>query len=131
MNRGKILLPAKEQPMTASRGYQVRHLRDATVVPCPCGTSHRIFTRDDTPVANLHVTTITDSRKHYHMKATEYYYILDGTGVMELNDDRVPLEPGTAIIIEPGTAHRATGDITALIVVIPAAEHGDEYFCEG
>ncbi|OPZ79582.1 MAG: Cupin domain protein [bacterium ADurb.Bin429] len=113
-----------------TKGYQVRHLREATVVPCPCGASHRIFTRDDTPVANLHVTEITDSRKHYHRKATEYYYILAGMGTMELNDDTVPLEPGTAIIIEPGTAHRAYGDIQALIVVIPAAEHGDEYFCE-
>jgi mannose-6-phosphate isomerase-like protein (cupin superfamily) len=109
-------------------GYQVRHLRDATVVPCPCGASHRIFTADDTPVANLHVTEITDSKKHYHKKATEYYYILAGSGTMELNDDTIALEPGLAIIIEPGTAHRAFGNLTTLIVVIPAAEHGDEYF---
>ena len=117
------------RPPTAG-GYQVRHLRDATVVPCPCGTSRRIFTREDTPVANLHVTEITDSRKHYHKRATEYYYVLEGSGKMELNDDVIDLEPGLAIIIEPGTAHRAYGDIKALIVVIPAAEHGDEYFCD-
>ena len=115
---------------TAAKGYLVRHLRDATVVPCPCGTSNRIFTRDDTPVANLHVTEITDSRKHYHKKATEYYYILEGNGKMELNDDVIELEPGLAILIPPGTAHRAYGNIKTLIVVIPAAEHGDEYFCE-
>jgi len=113
-----------------TRGYQVRHLRDATVVPCPCGASHRIFTRDDTPVANLHVTEITDSRKHYHRKATEYYYILQGTGHMELNDEVIDLEPGLAVIIDPGAAHRVYGDITALIVVIPAAEHGDEFFLD-
>ena len=115
----------------ASKGYQVRHVRDATVVPCPCGTSRRIFTRADTPTANLHVTEITDSRKHFHKKATEYYYILEGTGKMELDDDAVDLEPGLAIRIEPGTAHRVYGDIKALIVVIPAAEHGDEFFREG
>ena len=111
-------------------GYLVRHLRDATVAPCPCGTSNRIFTRDDTPVANLHVTEITDSRKHYHQKATEYYYILRGAGHMELDSDTIELEPGTAIIIYPGTTHRVYGDITALIVVIPAAEHGDEFFAD-
>ena len=116
------------QPTTS--GYQVRHLRDATVVPCPCGTSRRVFTREDTPVANLHVTEITDSQKHYHKRATEYYYVLEGSGKMELNDDVIDLEPGLAIIIEPGTAHRAYGEIKALIVVIPAAEHGDEYFCD-
>ncbi len=115
---------------TTLTGYQVRHLREATVVPCPCGASHRIFTRDDTPVANLHVTEITDSRKHFHRKATEYYYILSGSGNMELDDDVIELEPGTAVIIYPGTAHRVYGDITALIVVIPAAEHGDEFFAD-
>ena len=113
-----------------TKGYQVRHLRDATVVPCPCGASHRIFTREDTPVANLHVTEITNSRKHFHQKATEYYYILEGAGKMELNDDVIDLEPGLAVIIEPGTAHRAYGKLKTLIVVIPAAEHGDEYFCD-
>jgi len=113
-----------------TKGYQVRHLRDATVVPCPCGTSNRIFTRDDSPVANLHVTEITDSRKHYHKKATEYYYILEGTGKMELNDEVIDLEPGLAIHIAPGTAHRVYGNIKTLIVVIPAAEHGDEFFCD-
>ena len=115
----------------ADKPYQVRHLRDATVVPCPCGTSHRIFTRADTPVANLHVTEITDSRKHFHRKSTEYYYILEGTGRMELNNDVIDVEPGTAVIIPPGTAHRAFGHLKALIVVIPAAEHGDEFFADG
>ena len=84
-----------------TKGYQVRHLRDATVVPCPCGTSRRIFTREDTPVANLHVTEITDSRRHYHKKATEYYYILEGSGKMELNDDVIDLAPGLAVHIAP------------------------------
>src|ERR1039457_3657713 len=77
-------------------GCLVRHLREATVVPCPCGVSRRIFTREDTPVANLHVTSITDAEKHYHLKSTEYYYVLEGAGFMELDDQVVPLEVGTA-----------------------------------
>ncbi len=104
---------------TKGKGYIVRHLRDARVVPCHCGQSHRIFTRQDTPVANLHVTEITDSQKHSHDNITEYYYILKGTGKMELNDDVIDLEPGLAVLIEPHTTHRAWGDITALIVMIP------------
>ena len=112
------------------KGYLIRHLREATVVPRPCGTSRRIFTRNDHPVANLHVTEITDSRKHWHQKATEIYYILEGQGQMELNDDVIQLEPGLAIRIDPGTAHRVKGNIKTLIVVIPAAEHGDEFFCD-
>jgi mannose-6-phosphate isomerase-like protein (cupin superfamily) len=105
--------------MNLPPGCLVRHLREATVVPCPCGTSRR------------NVTTITDSRKHHHLQSTEYYYILAGAGHMELDDQVIGLEPGTAVIIPPGCAHRAYGDLTCLIVIIPASEPGDEYFDEG
>ena len=109
------------------KGYLVRHLRDAAVTPCPCGTSHRIFTGADAPTASVHVTEITDSARHYHKVSTEYYYVLAGTGQMELNDEVVALEPGLAILIEPGTRHRVSGDIQALILVVPALQDADEY----
>jgi mannose-6-phosphate isomerase-like protein (cupin superfamily) len=111
-----------------SKGYIYRKRDEATQVPCPCGTSTRIIQIGDTPVANLHVTHITDSVKHYHKHCTEYYYILEGRGKMELNDDVVELEPGVTIVIEPGTAHRAYGDITTIVFGVPAWEHTDEFF---
>lgn len=49
---------------------------------------------------------------------------------MELGKDIVDLKPGVTILIPPGVAHRAWGDITCLIVGIPAPRHGDEFFCE-
>lgn len=110
------------------KGYIYRRPDEAEVVPCPCGTSTRVIQAKDTPVANLHVTRITDSVKHCHKACTEYYYILDGQGKMELDEDAVDLAPGVAIVIEPGTAHRAYGDITVLIVGIPAWRHDDEFF---
>ena len=108
----------------------VRHISEVQAVPCQCGSSTRIITREDTPVANLHVTHIMDSEKHYHMGCTEYYYILEGHGYMELNDDVVELKPGLVVVIEPGTAHRGYGDFKTLIVGIPAWDHSDEFFCE-
>ena len=113
-----------------SKEYIVRHIEDVEPVPCPCGSSTRIITRKDTPVANLHVTVIRDSQKHYHKGCTEYYYILEGGGKMELDDDVVDLRPGTAIVIPPGVAHRGFGDFRALIVGVPAWEHTDEFFAE-
>ena len=80
----------------------VRNIKDVEPVPCPCGSSTRIITQNDTDVANLHVTHIQDSKKHYHKDCTEYYYILEGGGKMELDDDVVDLEPGVAILIPPG-----------------------------
>lgn len=110
--------------------YIYRTLDESPSVQCPCGTSTRIITRADTSVANVHVTHITDSRKHYHKEATEVYFVLEGVGTMELGNDTVDLRPGVAIMIPPGLAHRAYGDVRCLIVGIPACRHDDEFFCE-
>src|SRR5665647_1419482 len=98
--------------------YIYRTQDTAPTVPCLCGSSTRIITRQDTPAANVHVTSISDSRKHYHKEVTEIYYILEGTGNMELGNDVVELRPGVTILIPPGLAHRAWGDVNCLIVGI-------------
>ena len=110
--------------------YIYRTLENSPSVPCACGASTRIITREDTPVANIHVTGITDARKHYHKEVTEFYYILEGTGEMELGKDVVELKLGVTILIPPGLAHRAYGDVKCLIVGVPAWKHDDEFFCE-
>ena len=89
---------------TATRGYLVRRVQDAPTVPCACGQSTRPLTYQDTPAVNLHVTFITDSRKHYHKECTEVYYILEGRGKMELNDDTIDVEPGMVVYIDLYTA---------------------------
>ena len=61
---------------------------------------------------------------------SEIYYILEGTGKMELGKDRVELKPGVTILIPPGLSHRAYGNIKCLIVGVPAWKHYDEFFCE-
>lgn len=111
-----------------TRGYLYRKKSEAPVVASQCGASTRVITAADTGVANLHVTHITDSVRHYHKECTEYYYILDGRGKMELNDEVVDLEPGVTILIEPGTFHRAYGDVTTIVFGVPAWHHSDEFY---
>lgn len=110
--------------------YIYRRIEDVPSIPCPCGSSTRIITREDTPVANIHVTHITDSTRHYHKEVTEFYFILEGEGKMELGKDVVELKPGVTILIPPMMAHRAYGDIKCLICGVPAWKHDDEFFCE-
>ena len=109
-----------------SKGYLVRKLSEVEPVPCLCGTSTRPITREHTPVLNFHIVDIRDSTKHYHEKCTEVYFILGGSGTLELNDDEVDLEPGTVILIEPGTAHRGKGDFRAVVIGVPAWDPQDE-----
>ncbi|TVQ40883.1 MAG: cupin domain-containing protein [Spirochaetaceae bacterium] len=117
-----------EKPETP--GYIVRHFSDVVPTPCPCGSSVRIFTSDDTPEASFHVTRITDSRRHYHKNTTEFYYILSGHGVLEIGDDSVELRPGLGILIKKGVPHRGSGDFEAIIVPVPAFDPEDEYLVD-
>jgi mannose-6-phosphate isomerase-like protein (cupin superfamily) len=111
-------------------GYLVRRTADAPTVPCPCGDSTRVLTAADGAPLSLHVTSIRDAVRHYHRETTEVYYILSGTGKMELNGSWVELEPGTVLWIEPGTRHRLVSDagITTVVVALPAFNHADEFF---
>ena len=113
-----------------AKGYVVRRVSEAPTVPCPCGQSTRPLTSADTPTCSLHVTFITDSVRHYHRESTEIYYILEGQGKMELNDDEVAIEPGMVILIEPGTRHRVMSaeGIRTIVFTVPPFRANDEYF---
>lgn len=98
-------------------------------VDCPCGVSRRAFAVPGNSTATLHRVDISrEARKHYHKKLTEIYYVLRGKGHLELDDDRVELEPGVSVLIRPGTRHRAVGDLEILNVAIPAFDPEDEWF---
>lgn len=111
-------------------GYVVRHRSDAPTVPCPCGFSTRILTAADGGPCSVHVTRIRDSVRHYHANTTEVYYILDGTGRMELNGEWFDVTPGSVIRIDTGTRHRLTADneVTTLVMAMPAFNPADEHF---
>ena len=113
-----------------SKGYLVRPIEEAPVVPCPCGQSTRAITRADTPTCNVHSTFIQDSVKHYHKNCTEVYYILEGFGKMEMNDDWIDIRPGLVLYIEPYTRHRLVSEkgVRTIVVGMPALDPEDEYF---
>lgn len=57
----------------------------------------------------------------YHpQKEDEVYYILSGTGVMQMNGNEFAVKPGDAILTRPGSSHglKQTGkdDLTLIIV---------------
>ncbi len=78
----------------------------------------------------MHLVEIKkDSEKHYHKTMTEIYYILEGEGEIELDDEVHPLSPGMAILIKPGCRHRAVGEgLKILNVPVPKFNPDDEWF---
>jgi len=109
--------------------YVIARLDQIDPVGCPCGQSRRAFVSPDNPVATLHMVDISaDSRAHYHKKLTEIYLVLEGTGHMELDGERVPVAPLTAVLIKPGCRHRAVGELRVINVPVPAFDPADEWF---
>ena len=109
--------------------YIVARFDEIDAITCPCGFSRRAFVALDNPTATMHIVDIRqDSKIHYHKKLTEIYFILEGSGQMELDAEKVPVTPLTAIFIKPGCRHRAVGKMRIINVSIPAFDPNDEYF---
>jgi mannose-6-phosphate isomerase-like protein (cupin superfamily) len=109
--------------------YSISQLDEIPPVPCPCGTSRRAFAGLPDGAASLHWVEIKeDARSHYHKTMTEIYLILEGEGEMELDGDRVPVKPMTAIYIKPGCRHRAVGRMKIINIPVPSFDASDEWF---
>ncbi len=109
--------------------YQIAHLGAIPPVRCPCGWARRAFAESRENAASLHVVEIeTDSKAHYHKRMTEIYLVLEGEGQMELDGQRVPVRPMTAVYIRPGCRHRAIGKLRLVNIPIPAFDETDEWF---
>ena len=111
--------------------YVIAQLDELPEQPCPCGVTRRAFTDDPAQIASAHLLAIDGAaRTHYHRHTSELYVVLEGEGVMEVDGERVPLRPLTAVLIKPGCRHRAVGRCRILNVPIPAFNPEDEWFDE-
>lgn len=107
---------------------QVVQLGSLNPQMCPCGEARRAFTDLPGAVASVHIVDIKqDSTTHYHKKMTEIYVILEGEGWIELNGEKIPVKPLTAIYIPPYCRHRAIGKLKILNVPVPPFDPSDEW----
>jgi mannose-6-phosphate isomerase-like protein (cupin superfamily) len=120
------IAPAKPK----QQNYWITQLDQVPAMPCPCGKSRRAFAEHgDEAVATMHLVDISiDAKVHYHKKLTEIYLILEGEGYLELDGQRVPIKPMTAVYIKPGCRHRAVGKMKIINVPVPAFDPEDEWF---
>ena len=118
----------------ATNPFEIVDLDSLPGTPCPCGVARRGFVQRDNTVASVHRVDISvEARTHYHKRQTEIYYFLECTpdAQMELNGKLYPVKPGTAVMVRPGTRHRAVGRMKILNVVVPPFDKRDEWFDQG
>ena len=112
-----------------SKKYLLSQLDEIPGQSCPCGTAHRGFLSPENRLASVHMVDIKiDARTHYHKSMTEIYVVLEGTGELELDGERIPIRPMTSVMIHPGCRHRAIGALKILNIAIPKFDPGDEWF---
>jgi quercetin dioxygenase-like cupin family protein len=66
--------------------------------------------------------------RHVHTYWDEHIYVLDGSGFITLDDERVPIQKGATIFIPKGCWHGFENPDSELFVIWAAAPTGQEEF---
>ena len=106
-------------------------LDELPAVDCPCGRSRRALADESGGAVSLHLVDISaDIPPHWHDRLTEIYLVLEGEGAIEVDGERIPVKPMSAVLIRPGCRHRAIGKMRIANIVLPAFDPADEHVCE-
>lgn len=87
-----------------------------------------LLKRDDLSVIRERVPPGDSEVLHRHARSRQFFYVLDGAAVLEIDGERHALGAGQGIHIPPGVAHRfrneSAADVHFLVISAPKA-HGD------
>jgi mannose-6-phosphate isomerase-like protein (cupin superfamily) len=110
---------ASQKPFTTRDGSTIRSILDCTNAPV-----------QNQSLAEARVPAGTATERHYHKLSEEFYFILEGTGTMEVDGKLRTVAPGDAILIAPGAWHQITAnsDLVFLCCCAPPYAHEDTYF---
>ena len=82
-----------------------------------------LLERGDLSVIEERVPAGAGEARHRHAAARQFFYILEGEAVMELDGDRIPLACGQGLEIPPGAPHQFRNDSAAevrfLVISMP------------
>lgn len=98
-------------------------------------TIRSILDRTNAPVRNQSLAEAAlpaggATQRHYHKLSEEFYFILEGSGIMEIDGEKREVAPGDAILIPPGAWHQITAgeSLRFLCCCAPAYSHDDVFF---
>jgi mannose-6-phosphate isomerase-like protein (cupin superfamily) len=108
-----------QTPFTTKDGSTIRSILDRTNAPV-----------QNQSLAEARVPAGGSTQRHYHKIAEELYFILEGSGEVELDGHVRTVAPGDAILIPPGAWHTisAVEPLRFLCCCAPPYAHEDTYF---
>jgi mannose-6-phosphate isomerase-like protein (cupin superfamily) len=117
----EIRARADAVPFTTADGSTIRSLLDLSVAPVR-----------NQSLAEATLEPGGATTRHYHRASEELYYLLDGTGTMEIDGETRDVHPGDAILIPPGAWHQlrasAGGEVRILCCCAPPYSDDDTFF---
>ncbi|MEI6033971.1 MAG: cupin domain-containing protein [Verrucomicrobiae bacterium] len=110
---------SSQKPFTTSDGSRIRSLLDRSCAPV-----------QNQSLAEATVPAGTSTLRHRHLASEEFYFILEGSGTMEIDGSRREISPGDAILIPPGARHQisAAATLRFLCCCAPPYSHEDTHF---
>jgi quercetin dioxygenase-like cupin family protein len=115
--------------MTTRLQTLIRHEGDVPRERSTCGWRDRLISREDANVAAwVHAVDIDGAREHYHQRATELYYVLEGEGTVTLDGQQHAVRKGSLVHIPPGVVHGARGRMRVLVTGIPDIADDDLFY---
>jgi mannose-6-phosphate isomerase-like protein (cupin superfamily) len=100
-------------------------------------------TKDGSTIRELHHTAAQSlaeatlepdqaTERHYHRASEEIYFVLKGSGRMEVDGDTRTVRPGDAVLIPPGAWHTLENDGSSELRILcccsPPYSHDDTFF---
>ena len=110
---------SEQPPFTTKDGSTIRSILDCTNAPV-----------QNQSLAEASLPAGSATERHYHKLSEEFYFILEGDGVIEINGETKNAQAGDAILIPPHAWHQITARITLrfLCCCAPPYAHGDTFF---
>ncbi len=108
-----------QKPFTTKDGSTIRSILDRTNAPV-----------ENQSLAEASLPAGSATERHYHKLTEELYFLLEGSGIIELDREQCEVGPGDAILIPPGTKHtiKALQPLRFLCCCAPPYSHDDTYF---
>jgi len=110
---------SSQKPFITKDGSQIRSILDLTNAP----VQNQSLAEASLPVGG-------STQRHYHKRSEEIYFLLEGSGHMEIDGTTRQVGPGDAILIPPNAWHelRAESAMRFLCCCAPPYAHDDTYF---
>lgn len=109
------------EPFTTADGSTIRELLGLPTAPV-----------ENQSLAEATLAPGQATERHYHAVAEELYYLLEGSGELEIDGERAQVSPGDAILIPPGARHQIRagegGALRFLCCCAPPYRHEDTFF---